>query len=308
MYLLTHIFRLFLQNIFISCAIFYHPATDEPRLREAFGEFGNVTDVFLPMERGTSRPRGFGFVTFADRTAAEAAIAKMDQSQLDGRTIRVNESKPRGEGPADFSRGGGGGGGRGAALGPGGVGGFNPQGREEVKLYVGNLSFETTEESVRQMFEKYGQVTDCFLPTERDSGRVRGFAFVTMPAKEAEEACDKVNGMEVDGRTLRVNEAQPKGAGGGGRGGGGFGGGGGRGGGGYGGRGGGPAFDDYRGGGGWQGGRGGYNDDRGGYDNYRGGGGGGGGYGDRGGGGYGGGGYGDRGGGYGGGGGGGVSY
>jgi RNA recognition motif-containing protein len=255
------------------------------------------------MERGTSRPRGFGFVTFADRSAAEAAIAKMDQSQLDGRTIRVNESKPRGEGPADFSRGGGG---RGAASGPGGVGGFNPQGREEVKLYVGNLSFDTNEETVRAMFEKYGQVTDCFLPTERDSGRVRGFAFVTMPAKEAEEACDKVNGMEVDGRTLRVNEAQPKGAGGG-RGGGGFGGGG-RGGG-YGGRGGGPPSDDYRGGGGggWQGGRGGYNDDRGGYDNYRGGGGGG--YGDRGGGyGGGGGGYGDRGGGYGGGGGGGVSY
>ena len=172
------------------------------------------------MERGTSRPRGFGFVTFANRDAAEAAISKMDQSQLDGRTIRVNESKPRGEGPGA----GGGGGGR-PGMGPGGVGGFNPQGRDEVKLYVGNLSFETTEDSVRQMFEKYGQVTDCFLPTDRDTGRVRGFAFVTMPAKEAEEACDKVNGLEVDGRALRVNEAQPKG-GGGGRGGGGFGGGG----------------------------------------------------------------------------------
>ena len=105
--------------------------------------------------------------------------------------------------------GGGGGGGRG--LGPGGFGNFNPQGRDEVKLYVGNLSFETTEESVRGMFEQYGAVTDCFLPTDRDTGRVRGFAFVTMPAKEAEVACSKVNGLELDGRTLRVNEAQPKG-------------------------------------------------------------------------------------------------
>ena len=104
---------------------------------------------------------------------------------------------------------GGGGGGRG--LGPGGFGNFNPQGRDEVKLYVGNLSFETTEESVRGMFEQYGAVTDCFLPTDRDTGRVRGFAFVTMPAKEAEVACSKVNGLELDGRTLRVNEAQPKG-------------------------------------------------------------------------------------------------
>ena len=162
------------------------------------------------MERGTSRPRGFGFVTLGSRSAAEDAISKMDQSQLDGRTIRVNESKPRGEGPGDGGRGGGmAGGGRG--LGPGGFGTFNPQGRDEVKLYVGNLSFETTEESVRGMFEQYGAVTDCFLPTDRDTGRVRGFAFVTMPAKEAEVACGKVNGLELDGRTIRVNEAQPKG-------------------------------------------------------------------------------------------------
>eukprot|EP00584_Thalassiosira_punctigera_P023785 CAMPEP_0172551388 /NCGR_PEP_ID=MMETSP1067-20121228/38993_1 /TAXON_ID=265564 ORGANISM="Thalassiosira punctigera, Strain Tpunct2005C2" /NCGR_SAMPLE_ID=MMETSP1067 /ASSEMBLY_ACC=CAM_ASM_000444 /LENGTH=259 /DNA_ID=CAMNT_0013339173 /DNA_START=98 /DNA_END=873 /DNA_ORIENTATION=- len=189
-------------------------ATDEPRLREVFGAFGNVTDVFLPMERGTSRPRGFGFVTLSTRSSAEDAISKMDQSQLDGRTIRVNESKPRGEGPADIARGGGPGGGV-RGLGPGGYGTFNPQGRDEVKLYVGNLSFETTEESVRSMFEQFGPVSDCFLPTDRESGRVRGFAFVTMPAKEAEVACGKANGMELDGRMLRINEAQPKGSGGG---------------------------------------------------------------------------------------------
>ncbi len=190
-------------------------ATDEPRLREVFGAYGTVTDVFLPMERGTSRPRGFGFVSFSTRAAAEDAASKMDQSQLDGRTIRVNESKPRGEGPADDNNNGGGRGGgmggRGGGLGPGGMGTFNPSGRDEVKLYVGNLSFETTEESVRSMFEQHGTVTDCFLPTDRDTNRVRGFAFVTMPASEAENACNKVNGMELDGRTLRVNEAQPKG-------------------------------------------------------------------------------------------------
>ena len=192
------------------------PATDEPRLRETFGPFGTVTDVFLPTERETNRPRGFGFVTLATRAAAEDAIAKMDQSQLDGRTIRVNESKPRGEGPADLARSaamGGGGGDMGGARGsgPGGFGPFNPSGRDEVKLYVGNLSFETTEESVRAAFEVHGTVTDCFLPTDRDSGRVRGFAFVTMPAKEAEVACMKCNGVDLDGRMLRVNEAQPKG-------------------------------------------------------------------------------------------------
>ena len=202
-------------------------ATDESRLREAFGTYGDVTDVFLPMERGTQRPRGFGFVTYANRASAEEAISKMDQSQLDGRTLRVNESKPRGEGPADgvgggggrggggggggFGGGGGGMGGSSRGSGPGGFGTFNPQGRDEVKLYVGNLSFDTNEEGVRNMFEAHGAVTDCFLPTDRDTGRPRGFAFVTMPAKDAEAACAKVNGLELDGRTIRVNEAQPKG-------------------------------------------------------------------------------------------------
>jgi len=247
-------------------------ASDEQRLRDEFSQFGTISDVFLPKERDSGRVRGFGFVTFTTRAAAEEAIAKLDQTQLDGRTIRVNESRPRGEGPS---------GGRGGA---GGGAGFNTSRAEVVKLYVGNLSYDTNEDSLRGLFEQYGEVTDCFLPTDRDSGRPRGFAFVSMKAREAEEACEKCNGVELDGRTIRCNEAQPKaesrGGGGGGYGGGrggyeesrgGYGGD--RGGGGYGGGGGG--YEDRRGGGG-----GGYEDRRGGggggYEDRRGGGGGGG--------------------------------
>jgi len=162
--------------------------------------------VFLPSDKNTNKPRGFGFVTFARRTDAEEAISKMDGAQLDQRTIRVNESRPRGEGPPGNSRSG--------ALGPGGRSGFNLGNRPEVKLYVGNLAFESTEQSVRAFFEQYGTVTDCFLPSDRDTGKPRGFAFVTMPAAEAENACAKTNGADLDGRNIRVNEAQPKGAGG----------------------------------------------------------------------------------------------
>ena len=211
-----------------------HIDTNEDKLREAFGAFGEVLDVFLPMEHGTNRPRGFGFVTLAGRPAAEEAIAKMDQAQLDSRTIRVNESRPRGEGPG--------------GAGPGGRGGFNASGAAEVKLYVGNLSFDTSQESIRSQFEKYGEVTDCFLPTDKETGKVRGFAFVSMGSADAEKACNEMNGCEVDGRELKVNEAQPKGMGRPRGGGGGYGGGGGEysGGGGYGGNGGG----GYGGGGG----------------------------------------------------------
>lgn len=96
-------------------------ATNEDRLREEFSQYGTVSEVFLPTERGTQRPRGFGFVTMATREAAENAISRLDQAQLDGRTIRVNESRPKGE------RAPGGGGG-------GGGGGFNAAGKDEVKL------------------------------------------------------------------------------------------------------------------------------------------------------------------------------
>ncbi len=148
------------------------------------------------------------------------------------------------------------------------------------RLYVGNLSWDTQEDDLINAFEGDGRaVTSARIMTDRDTGRSRGFAFVEMGSDEdAENAIKAMDGVDLDGRQLRVNEAQERqdrGGGGGGRGGGGGGyggggGGGGRGGGGYGGGGGGGG----RGGGG--GGRSGGGGGRGGYG---GGGGGGGGYG-----------------------------
>ena len=112
-----------------------------------------------------------------------------------------------------------------------------------MKLYVGNLSFSTTEETLQAEFAAHGQVEEVAVITDRDTGRPRGFAFVSMVNDgEARAAIEALNGTEVDGRTITVNEARPKSNGGGGggggggrggpRGGGGGGGGGGRGGGG----------------------------------------------------------------------------
>src|ERR1035438_7261817 len=110
-------------------------------------------------------------------------------------------------------------------------------------IFVGNMSFQTSEDDLRSLFQAHGKIFRVNPPPDRDTGRARGFAFVEM-SSQAEAACAiaALNGKEVDGRALRVNEAQPKteggGGGGGGRGGrggrGGSGGGGGRGG--YGGR------------------------------------------------------------------------
>jgi RNA recognition motif-containing protein len=96
-------------------------------------------------------------------------------------------------------------------------------------IFVGNLSFGATEDAVRSMFEAYGSVERVNLVTDRDTGQARGFGFVEMSnSAEADRAIAELNGRDLDGRALNVNEARPKenrSGGGGGRGnGGGFGG------------------------------------------------------------------------------------
>ncbi len=99
------------------------------------------------------------------------------------------------------------------------------------KLYVGNLSFKTTEDGLVQAFAAYGEVKRATLVTDRETGRPRGFAFVEMGSdEEAQSAIDGLNGQSLDGRQIQVNVARPREDRGprGGGGGGGFGGGGGR--------------------------------------------------------------------------------
>ena len=79
------------------------------------------------------------------------------------------------------------------------------------KLYVGNLSFKTTEAELRDTFGQFGSVTDVYIANDRETGRPRGFAFVTFGTDtESKLAIEKMNGVELDGRQLTVNEAKPK--------------------------------------------------------------------------------------------------
>jgi RNA recognition motif-containing protein len=127
-----------------------------------------------------------------------------------------------------------------------------------TKLYVGNLSFQTTQQDLEDLFAQSGQVSSVSLMTDRDTGQSRGFAFVEMSTEEeAQAAIQALDGKELDGRALKVNEARARedrggrgGFGGGGRGGSGGGG--------------------YRGGSGGGGSRGGYGGNRGGFGGSRG--------------------------------------
>ena len=111
-----------------------------------------------------------------------------------------------------------------------------------MKMYVGNLPWSVTTDKLQELFSQYGQVDDAIVLTDRETGRSRGFGFVTMPDEAAKEAIEALDGQDFDGRPLRVNEAQERAPRGGGGGGGGYRGGGG----------------GNRGGGGGGGGRGGW--------------------------------------------------
>jgi cold-inducible RNA-binding protein len=91
-----------------------------------------------------------------------------------------------------------------------------------MKLYVGNLSYSVNENSLRTMFEAYGTVESARVITDRDSGGSKGFGFVEMAQADAEKAMGALNGRDMEGRALKVNEAKPQEA----RTGGGYGGGG----------------------------------------------------------------------------------
>jgi len=78
-------------------------------------------------------------------------------------------------------------------------------------IFVGNLSFGVTEDAVRSLFEQYGAVERVSIVTDRDTGRAKGFGFVEMTGDaEAERAISSLNGQDLDGRTLTINEARPK--------------------------------------------------------------------------------------------------
>jgi len=164
--------------------------TTKEELSNMFGKYGAVSDVFIPEDRATQRPRGFAFVTMPDEEA-KAAMEDLNGTEFGGRELRVNESKPRGEG--------------------GNTGPREPR-PDVFKLYVGNISFATEEQELRDVFAEYGEITDLYAPLDQETGRPRGFAFVTMAQESAEQAMNEVDGMELDGRILKVNQAQAKGA------------------------------------------------------------------------------------------------
>lgn len=244
-------------------------SVDNDRLAQEFSGCGEVVSATVQMDRNTGKSRGFGYVHFATTEAVEKAL-QMNGQEIDGRAVNIDRSQALDKTQVREKR-------------------ANAFGDEtsspSTTLFIGNLSFGVTEDTVWSFFNEWG-VKSVRLPTDRETGRPKGFGYVEFEDLDgAKKAFEGAAGAEIEGRNIRVDYSQPRdSSGGGGRGGrgggrGGFGGdrggrggfGGGRGG--FGGdRGGRGGFGGERGGrGGRGGGRGGRGGDRGGRGGFRGG-------------------------------------
>ncbi|OAY63731.1 RNA-binding protein CP33, chloroplastic [Ananas comosus] len=165
------------------------------QLAEIFGEAGTVDTVEVIYDRVTDRSRGFAFVTMATVEEANEAIRMFDGSQVGGRTVKVNFPEvPRG--------------GEREVMGPkirSGARGFidSPH-----KVYAGNLGWSLTSQALREAFSSQPGLLGAKIIFDRDMGRSRGFGFVSFAsAEEAQAAIEAMNGVEVEGRPLRLSPA-----------------------------------------------------------------------------------------------------
>ncbi|KAG0695446.1 hypothetical protein DFH29DRAFT_266860 [Suillus ampliporus] len=215
---------------------------DNDWLAQEFASCGEVVSAQVQTDRATGKSRGFGYVHFASADAVEKAL-EMNGKEIDGRPVNIDKSTPPDKNAVRENRA--------KSFG-------DTRSPASSVLFVGNLSFGVNEDQLWEVFGEHGDVKSVRVPTDRETGRPKGFAYVEFSALEAAKtAHGQLQGYELDGRSLRLDFSQPRdSAGGGGRGGG---------------RGG---FDRGRGRGGFGGGdrgRGGFGGDRGGRGRGRGG-------------------------------------
>ncbi len=174
---------------------------DEQSLQDLFVQY-EATDCVIVTDRNTGRSRGFGFATVPSQEMADSAIAALNESEQFGRQMRVVVSLPPEERPPRE---------------------FRPRRNWDAdgrKVYFGNLSWGMDHLDLQDLCAEFGNVDESRLITDRETGRSRGFGFVTMSSeKEAEDVVAQLNGQDVDGRVLRVNIATSNKGGGGGGGG-----------------------------------------------------------------------------------------
>ncbi|KAJ3490276.1 hypothetical protein NLG97_g5809 [Lecanicillium saksenae] len=152
--------------------------TTDQSLRDYFSQFGEVVECTVMRDSNTGRSRGFGFLTFKDAKTVNIVMVK--EHYLDGKIIDPKRAIPRDE-------------------------------QEKTsKIFVGGVSQDTTDQEFRDFFAQFGRVIDATLMMDKDTGRPRGFGFVTFESEAGVDACINIP-LEIHGKPIEVKRAQPRG-------------------------------------------------------------------------------------------------
>ncbi|KAI9883711.1 MAG: hypothetical protein M1823_004515 [Watsoniomyces obsoletus] len=174
---------------------------DEEWLSREFEGFGELSGVRIITDKNTGRSRGYGYIDFASPASAAAALKAMNQAEVDGRTLSVDFATPRGESNGNERA--------------------DPSGRartygdttspESDTLFVANISFEANEDILAEEFGQCGSILQVRLPTDPESGNMRGFGYVQFSSvEEAKTAIETLNGKNICGRQIRLDFSTPR--------------------------------------------------------------------------------------------------
>ncbi|KAL6574846.1 hypothetical protein OROMI_012131 [Orobanche minor] len=170
-------------------------SVDSAALAGLFQQAGGVETVEVIYDKATGRSRGFGFVTMSTIEEAEAAAQKFNGYELEGRALRVNSGPPPPKRENGLFRG---------FRGPEGM-----SSTDTNKLHVGNLSWDVDNLALETLFSEQGNVKEARVVYDRESGRSRGFGFVTYSSpEEVNNAIEVLDGTDLDGRPIRVSPAE----------------------------------------------------------------------------------------------------
>ncbi|KMZ60803.1 RNA-binding protein [Zostera marina] len=162
---------------------------DSENLAKIFDQAGVVEIAEVIYNRETDQSRGFGFITMSTVEEAEKAVEMFNRYDCNGRLLTVNKAAPRGSRPERAPR------------------EFGPS----FRVYVGNLPWQVDDARLEQVFSEHGKVVDARVVYDRESGRSRGFGFVTMTTQdEVDDAIASLDGQSLDGRPVRVNVAEER--------------------------------------------------------------------------------------------------
>lgn len=162
---------------------------DSEKLANMFDAAGVVEIAEVIYNRETDRSRGFGFVTMSTVEEADKAVEMFHSYELNGRLLTVNKAAPRGSRPERPPR----------------------QFAPSFRIYVGNLPWDVDNDRLEQLFSEHGKVLSARVVSDRETGRSRGFGFVTMASEiEMNDAIGALDGESLEGRPIRVNVAEER--------------------------------------------------------------------------------------------------